>query len=107
MVVNDMIAPTADPRIPFGGRSESGFGVTRGPEGLLELTRPRVLISRAGSWRPHFEPLEPGDDQIFAGLLRGRHGRSWRDRSAGWIETIRALRRRARRPQGKRGIDES
>lgn len=101
VVVNDMIAPTADPRIPFGGRAESGFGLTRGPEGLLELTQPRVLISRGGSWRPHFEPLEPGDEAIFAGLLRARHGRSRRDRFSGWIEMSRALRRRARRSQGK------
>ncbi len=28
VVINDMIAPTADPRIPFGGRKQSGFGIT-------------------------------------------------------------------------------
>ena len=32
VVVNDMIVPTADPRVPFGGRGKSGFGVTRGPK---------------------------------------------------------------------------
>ncbi len=29
----DIIAPTADPRVPFGGRRASGYGVTRGAEG--------------------------------------------------------------------------
>jgi acyl-CoA reductase-like NAD-dependent aldehyde dehydrogenase len=28
VVINDVIVPTADPRLPFGGRGESGFGVT-------------------------------------------------------------------------------
>jgi acyl-CoA reductase-like NAD-dependent aldehyde dehydrogenase len=30
VVVNDVIVPTADPRLPFGGRGRSGYGVTRG-----------------------------------------------------------------------------
>ena len=40
ITVNDVIIPTADPRLPFGGRGASGFGVTRGNEGLLEMTFP-------------------------------------------------------------------
>jgi len=42
--INDLIVPTADPRLPFGGAGGSGYGVTRGPEGLLALTRP-VAVS--------------------------------------------------------------
>ncbi|GBR47384.1 aldehyde dehydrogenase family protein [Gluconobacter roseus] len=38
--INNLIVPTADPRLPFGGAGGSGYGVTRGPEGLLALTRP-------------------------------------------------------------------
>ena len=34
VTINDLIVPTADPRVPFGGRRDSGFGVTRGAEGL-------------------------------------------------------------------------
>ena len=41
--INDLIVPTADAHIPFGGRKRSGFGVTRGAEGLLELTAPKVI----------------------------------------------------------------
>ena len=44
--INDLIVPTADPRLPFGGAGASGYGVTRGPEGLLALTRPVVTSVR-------------------------------------------------------------
>ena len=33
VVINDLIAPTADPRVPLAGRRQSGFGVTRGAAG--------------------------------------------------------------------------
>ena len=35
VTINDLIVPTADPRVSFGGRGESGFGVTRGEQGYL------------------------------------------------------------------------
>ncbi|MFT8523349.1 aldehyde dehydrogenase family protein [Gluconobacter oxydans] len=44
--INDLIVPTADPRLPFGGAGSSGYGVTRGPEGLLALTRPVAISTR-------------------------------------------------------------
>ncbi len=50
--INDVILPTADPRLPFSGTRESGHGVTRGPEGLLAMTRP-VSISRRRAFSPH------------------------------------------------------
>ena len=40
VLINDLIVPTADPRMPFGGVKASGFGTTRGEEGLLEMTLP-------------------------------------------------------------------
>ncbi|MEN0111532.1 MAG: aldehyde dehydrogenase family protein, partial [Planctomycetota bacterium] len=43
VTVDDLIAPTADPRVPFGGVGESGYGVTRGAEGLLAMTRPQAI----------------------------------------------------------------
>ncbi len=46
VTINDLIVPTADPRVPFGGRKQSGFGVTRGGEGLLEMTQAKVIQLR-------------------------------------------------------------
>jgi delta 1-pyrroline-5-carboxylate dehydrogenase len=64
--VNDIIAPTADPRLPFGGRGQSGHGVTRGAEGLLALTVPKVITCTRGNVRRHFQP--PGEEE--AALFR-------------------------------------
>lgn len=74
VVINDMIVPTADPRVPFGGRGESGFGVTRGSEGLLEMTRIKAVITRRrGPW-VHLDPLQPGDEPMLSAYLRLVHG---------------------------------
>ena len=32
VLINDIVIPTVDPRVAFGGRGRSGFGVTRGAE---------------------------------------------------------------------------
>lgn len=77
VTINDLIAPTADPRLPFGGRRESGFGATRGGEGLLEMTAPRALQVRRGGWLPHLEPPRPLDGEVLTGYLQLTHGGGW------------------------------
>jgi acyl-CoA reductase-like NAD-dependent aldehyde dehydrogenase len=85
VVVNDMIVPTADPRLPFGGRRLSGFGSTRGAEGLLELTRPKTVIRRGGRSRPHFAPVGAREESLLKAYLRLAHGRgTLRRLSAAW-----------------------
>jgi hypothetical protein len=80
VVINDLIVPTADPRVPFGGRHESGFGVTRGAEGLLELTVPKAVMTRTGRRRPHYEELSDSDAELFRHYLTAAHGARWSDR---------------------------
>lgn len=75
VVINDVIAPTADPRLPFGGRGASGFGVTRGEEGLLEMTRLKTVLQRRGKFRPHLEPAQPTADRaLFESYIQAVHG---------------------------------
>ncbi|SMP47133.1 aldehyde dehydrogenase (NAD+) [Neorhodopirellula lusitana] len=82
VTVNDLIAPTADPRLPFGGRGESGFGVTRGPEGLLAMTAIRVIATRSGRIAPHLSPRKDTDADLLTGTLQWKHTRGLRNRLA-------------------------
>ncbi|WP_436716309.1 aldehyde dehydrogenase family protein [Roseiconus lacunae] len=83
VVINDLIAPTADPRLPFGGRGKSGFGVTRGREGLLAMTTIRVVSSRRGRMTPHLDRRTPRDRGLLQGLMTFLHGRGLQKRVAG------------------------
>ena len=74
VLINDAIAPTADPRVPFGGRGASGFGVTRGAEGLLEMTSVKTLLIRRSGRMRHLDPTTNRDAQIFASMIAAIHG---------------------------------
>ncbi len=74
VTINDLIVPTADPRLGFGGTRDSGFGTTRGPEGLLEMTRLRTIsVRRQRGFRPHLQPPRPDDERRMAGLIALLH----------------------------------
>jgi len=74
VLVNDVIVPTADPRLPFGGTGESGFGTTRGAEGLLAMTRPQAIVVRIGGGTRHLTTLGPDAAPLVARLIRAAHG---------------------------------
>ena len=73
--INDLIVPTADPRLPFGGRGSSGFGTTRGAEGLLEMTVAKAVSTRRGRFRPHLDA--PASASAYASMVAILHG-GWR-----------------------------
>ena len=73
VTVNDLIAPTAAADLPFGGTGQSGYGVTRGTEGLLAMTRPQAIATRRGVWLPHLQPPSPTLDELVAGLIQSQH----------------------------------
>jgi acyl-CoA reductase-like NAD-dependent aldehyde dehydrogenase len=99
VTINDVIVPTADPRVPFGGSKHSGFGVTRGAEGLLEMTLPKVVITRRGFWRPHFD--EPGDSdaEFFGQFLSLTHAASLGQRIKAALALVRTARTRKNHEQ--------
>jgi acyl-CoA reductase-like NAD-dependent aldehyde dehydrogenase len=88
--INDIVVPTADPRLPFGGKGESGFGSTRGNEGLLEMTFAKVVSIRLGKWLPHARMPDPSDESLLDGLLQFNHHSGWRKRLGGLVQTVRA-----------------
>lgn len=96
VVVNDVIVPTADPRLPFGGRGESGFGVTRGAEGLLEMTALQAVTVRRGRFLPHLDEPQPGDDLFFRAYLATAHAGGLLPRLLGFLELLHAAARRKR-----------
>jgi aldehyde dehydrogenase (NAD+) len=93
VLINDVIAPTADPRVPFGGRGSSGYGVTRGAEGLLEMTAVKTVLVRRGSSTLHMDPLQDADAPMLAGAIVAIHGKGFARRWAGLQRMIRSVRR--------------
>lgn len=100
VTVNDAIVPTADPRLPFGGRGRSGYGVTRGAEGLLEMTVPKAVsvrrASRRLSGRRHLERPLPEDEALFRAWLGVAHGATLGRRLRAVPALLRALLGRVR-----------
>ncbi len=96
VTINDLIVPTADPRLPFGGRHLSGFGTTRGDQGLLEMTSIKTVSLRRGKFRPHFEPSHSADEAIFRSYIEAAHAAGLGRRVAAAMRLTRALMSRRR-----------
>lgn len=103
VTVNDLIVPTADPRVPFGGRGESGFGVTRGPEGLLAMTAAKVVGERRGGFAPHLSTSDHSDAEVLHGYLTFRHAASWAGRLSGLRRMIAGVKTSPSKGTGRFG----
>ena len=92
VAINDVIVGTAHPAVPFGGVRESGWGVTRGEEGLLALTVPQVVTVRSGKFRPHYGGADdPAIAEALRGLLAWGHAGRGAERRAGFWRMCRGL----------------
>ena len=88
VTINDLIVPTADPRVPFGGRRGSGFGTTRGAEGLLEMTAAKTIAARRGGSTRQFDATTPQHEALFDGVIKASHGNRLMERLRGVRESI-------------------
>ena len=92
VLTNDLIVSTADPRVPFGGRGASGFGVTRGREGLLEMTAVKTILRQTSrSLRPF---ARTGDKHVrfFSSFIEAMHAGSLSKRIRGLRQLVTAAR---------------
>lgn len=83
VLINDVIVATADPRVPFGARKRSGFGTTRGREGLLEMTAVRTTILQRSNSALPYQPAGEAHGALFAGYIQVAHAKGWRARLQG------------------------
>jgi aldehyde dehydrogenase (NAD+) len=90
VLINDIIVPTADPRAGFGGRKQSGYGVTRGREGLLAMTAPKTILKQGSRSRRAFAPTGEAHVPFFAGLAQTLHAGGWRAKIEGAQKLFRA-----------------
>lgn len=84
VVINDMIVPSADPRVPFGGRLASGHGKTRGETGLLEMTHLKAIVASRPWFKPHLHQPTVADLDVLEQLIRLEH-------AAGPLQSLRSL----------------
>lgn len=95
VTINDVIAPTVHPATPFGGRNDSGWGVTQGAEGLLELTVTQSVSVRKGQFRPHYD-LAAGqttgkEEERARALLEASHAPTLGRWFRGWLRLMRSM----------------
>ena len=100
VVINDVIVPTADPRLPFGGFRGSGFGVTRGAEGLLEMTRIKTVSTRRHGPRFHLPPEGAHTSDVIRFQLQAVHSRTAWKRLLGGFHLVASVRRQLRSRAG-------
>jgi acyl-CoA reductase-like NAD-dependent aldehyde dehydrogenase len=93
VTINDLIVPTADPRVPFTARRGSGFGATRGREGLLAMTVPKVISAPRSKSRRHLAPTSAAHEALFTAVITAQHAPTLRQRLAGAAAMVKAATR--------------
>jgi len=86
VMINDVVVGAAHPALTIAARKSSGFGATRGAEGLLGLTRPKTLVCNRSRRPLHLAPQSPGDRDLIAAWIHAAYGH-------GFLQRCRALRR--------------
>lgn len=81
--INDHVMSASVPDMPWGGRGDSGYGRTRGQEGLLDMTVPQshsieraITLPREFFWYPY----TPTKYTLLRRAMSLLYGPTWRDR---------------------------
>jgi acyl-CoA reductase-like NAD-dependent aldehyde dehydrogenase len=93
VLINDLIVAAADPRVSFGGRKSSGFGLSRGREGLLEMTVLKTIVTQRSRDRRAYQPTTREHQAFFAAYIEAVHGGGWLTRWRGLRKFFRAAAR--------------
>jgi succinate-semialdehyde dehydrogenase/glutarate-semialdehyde dehydrogenase len=91
VTVNDALVHYGIPALPFGGVGESGFGRTRGLEGLSEMTRTRAtVVDRLGLERePWWFPYSKRTERMLRAMVLFRWKGGVRGFAAGVLALLR------------------
>lgn len=98
--INDLIFPSADPRVPFSGRRLSGFGSTQGAEGLLEMTAAKTVSVQRARKLSHYGEPKPVQVHLLLAVVRSMYAKGFGRRLGGIVQTIREGRQLRRNGDG-------
>jgi acyl-CoA reductase-like NAD-dependent aldehyde dehydrogenase len=94
-MINDVIVPAAHPEVSLAPRRASGFGATRGADGLLEMTRPKVTALSRARWPLHLRPQREGTAELLAAYALAAYGKGWGSRLRALAAAFKYMRRGA------------
>ncbi len=80
--LNDHIWSASAPEMPWGGVNASGYGRTRGPEGLLEMTYPHAISYERARlpFEPFWLPYTSMKRSLLKRFVHLWYGPTWRDK---------------------------
>lgn len=75
--INNVMLTEGNPALPFGGVGESGYGRTKGVQGLLGMTRSKAILidKQSGKIEANWFPYTRRKYQLFEELVLGLFGR--------------------------------
>lgn len=74
LTINDCVVPTGHPGLSIGGIGPSGWGLSRGSEGLLAMTRPVFISTTPKRLRIPTDPPTPKVRSMVDRFVRRRYG---------------------------------
>lgn len=101
--INNVMLTEGNPALPFGGVGESGYGRTKGVEGLRAMCRSKAVLidKQSGTIEANWYPYTREKYRLFTDLIRGLFSRGL----SAWVRFARAglkLESHAQKPRDSR-----